>query len=262
MTISVPTVAFGFMAPDALRVFLQIAGYRVSIFNGEPESLDFRQDKPEANIVILPNFAKRSLLAKYADQIGRLVVLTNGRHEKLIELDIPILDGSVDGEELRQSRDKTPHFYTKKVSEAAVPLELQRAAPVVPEPARDPSTLDEWFTAINDVFPDGGSFDHDVEYPVCQHLTGQLSPKDLMGAMKVLVKSGADRDVLRAFYKWLMQQSVSMSAALQAYLMPTSESAAMDVRMAAKKFKIDPVDIELLESIYLEMQKSTEEGAE
>ncbi len=258
---SVPTVAFAFMAPDALRVFLQIAGYRVSVFTGEPDSLDFRQDKPSANIVLLPNFAKRNLLRHHVDQIGRLVVMTNGKHEDLIDLDIPLLDATVTGDVLRQLRDKTPHFYTKKIQDAAVSLELEpapvAAAPVAQEPPpADPGVLDQWFDKLDGGLPEV-DFAQLVEYPVCQYMTGQLGRKSLQGAMKVLAKQSIDKTVVKAFYRWLIKYAGKMSPAMKQYLMPSTEADALTVQEAAKKFKVAAVDIELLENIYLELQKPT-----
>lgn len=259
---SVSAVAFAFMTPEAIRVFLQIAGYHVSVFDGNPESLDLRPGKPSSNVVILPNFAKRDMLEQHADQIGSLVLLTNGRHEDIIDLDIPILDSEIDGDDIRQARDRTPRFYTKKIKEAGAPLSLKAAKKVKqPEPPRDPETLDQWFDAIDQVFPKEGSFDHDVEYPVCQFLMGQLSRKELQGAMKIVVRKGADKDTVRQFYQWLTQRSDKMSAAMKAYLMPRAESEALTVPATAKKFKVDPIDISLIESVYLEMQKPAEEEA-
>jgi len=256
----VPTVAFAYMTPEALRVFLQLAGFRVSVFDGSDESLDLREDKPSSNVVILPNFAKRGKLAPHADMIGSLVVLTNGRHEDLVELDIPILDSVVDGESIRQARDRTPTYYTKKIREAGVPLELTAPVtlPSVPEevPTEPPKTLDQWFDALDQVYPGLGSFDHDVEYPVCQFVLGQLSQTELKSALKVLVDQGADAETLKQFYQWLVQRGKRLTNALKSYLLAAAPITATEV---AKKFKVDAADVVLLENIYVEMQE-TEEG--
>lgn len=262
---NIQTAAFAFLAPDALRVFLQIAGYRVSVFTGAPDTLDLRQDKPEANIVILPNFAKRDLLEQHAHMIGRLVVMTNGKHEDLIDLDIPILDATVQGDTLHQDRDRSPHFYTKKIKEAAVALELATVAPapvaaaLVQQPVV-PETLDQWFDKLDNEFPQDGDFDRAVEYPVCQYLIGQLGRKSLQGAMKVLSKQCRDSSVVREFYQWLVKHAGKMSPAMKQYLMPSTEADTLTVQEAAKKFKISARDIDLIESIYVEMQKHTAVG--
>jgi len=189
--------------------------------------------------------------------------LTNGKHRSIVDLGIPIVDSEIEADSIRQARDRTPHYYVKQIKEAAVPLDLQAVVAHDPEQEKpaDPKTIDQWFDVLDRVLPEEINFDRNVEYPVCQYLIGQLSQKDLRGALKILVENGADNNTVRLFYSWLLKLADSMSAAMRAYLMPTTEKDVMTIPETAKKYRVDPTDISLLESIYLEMQKVNSEGA-
>lgn len=257
--IEVPAVAFAFLGPDALRIFLEIKNFHVSVFTGDEDSLNFRYDRPSTNIVILPNFAKRSQLAPYAEHIGHLICLTNGHHEPLVELDVPILDAIVDGDSIRRAARRAPHYYTDRIVEASVGLPLA-AAPQEAEPEnKEPASIDDWFTLFDQTGVEDLDFDRDIEYPVCQYVMGELSRQDLRGALKRLVKAGIPTDHVKPFYLWLTNQyGDKISKATKQYL--TTENASAE--KIAKKLKVAPIDLELLENIWIEMQAPTTEEEE
>lgn len=266
-TTTVPTVAYGFLGPDAIRIFLQMKGYQVSVFNGDPKTLDLRRDKPARNVVVLPNFAKRTQLATVGDQLGYLVVLTNGRHEPIVEQDIPILDGHVDDQgHLQQGKAQTPSYFIEQMQAVAVPISLgpssEQASVAAPKRAtkrKTPrSTVDRWFDSINQTCYDAiTDFDQQIEYPVCQFLTGELGQTDFKRAMQALVRAGGSKDTMRDFYRWLTtdQYADRMAKAMQQYLQPAHEDAAPPASAVAQQFGVDKDDVRLLDNIYQDMQQ-------
>lgn len=262
---TVPTVAFAFLSPDALRIFLEIKNFRVSVFTGEDSSLNLRENKPDTNIIILPNFAKRGLLVDVIDRIGRLVVLTNGRHEELLDHNIPILDATVaDDGQLVPLEDSTPNYYVRKIGEAAVDLVLTAAKKPVrkkPQKAKAPTSLDMWLDKIDTACPDDVVFTQQVEYPICQYLVGQLGQTDFQGAMKALVTAGADKSVVQGFYRWLTNDYAdAMAAAMIEHLDldPKAASQGLPPSALATKHKVAERDIQLLDNIFVEMQTEGE----
>jgi len=264
-THTVPTVAFAFLSPDALRIFLELKNYRVSVFTGEDSTLNLRENKPDSNIVILPNFAKRGLLATVADRIGRLVVLTNGRHEELLDYNIPILDATIDAEDgqLIPLEDMTPNAYVKKIGTAAVGLELTAPPAVVQkvQTPKAPTTLDAWLDEIDTVCPENITFNRQVEYPICQYLVGELGRADFQGAMKALVSAGAQKQVVQNFYKWLTNDYAdAMASAMIEHLDldTTPGKQELPASALAIKHKVTERDILLLANIYAEVQTQGE----
>jgi len=267
-THTIPTVAFAFLSPDALRIFLEIKNYRVSVFTGDISTLNLREHKPDSNIIILPNFAKRGLLAPIADQIGRLVVLTNGRHEELLDYNIPILDATFDTNDgqIVPLEDMTPNYYVTKIGEAAVGLELSAAHAEAPvqkkvQVPKAPITLDAWLDKIDAACPDDTVFAQQVEYPICQYLVGELGRADFQGAMKALVSAGTEKQVVQNFYKWLTNDYAdSMASAMIECLdlNPVPGKQELPASALAAKHKVAERDIQLLEKIYVEMQTQGE----
>ena len=268
MSIEVPTVAFAYLSPDALRVFLTLKGYRVNVFTGDKDALDLRRDKPSTNVVILPNFAKRAELVPIIDQVGTLLVLTNGKHEDVIAHSIPILDADIDDQgELHCAKPRSPHYYMKKISEASVALQIDDSLPS-PDPIKKTTadhrtSLDSWFSLLDDVVGTETNFDYDVEFPTCQFLIGELGKADFQNAMKKLVTDGADKATVRDFYKWLTATYADpVSAAIRAYLWPKTAEDELTAAAVAKAHRVHVHDIELLEGIYTSMRNMTSKERE
>lgn len=254
--VSVPTVAFAYLSPVALRVFLKFGGgYKVSLFTGE--ELDLNSARPSKNIVVLPNFANVSKLAPYADQIGRLIILSNNQHNKLAQVGIPILDAVVDEDgNLHRTKPRTPHYYTKLIDEAAVDFEINRPTeqrstpPEKKKSEKKPKTLDNWFDILDSAV--GESSFETVETPICLFLSGEIGKGDFQNALKALAADeAADQKALRAFYKWATTTDYarSLSKAVRAYLWPSTDEAP-SISRVAKEFGVDEQDLDILEGVY------------
>ena len=271
MSNTIPTVAYGFIGPDAIRIFLQLKGYQVSLFKGDLDQLDLREDKPERNVVLLPNFAKLPLLEPVADQIAYLIVLTKGRHDAVVERGIPLLDSYIDQDGvLQQAEARRPEWFVNQMKEVAVEIALANGAQpklvITPEKPSAPTTLDAWFNEIEgtcyDAFVDTDQFERDVEFQVCGFLTGELSQNDFKRALKKIQKAGGDNDTLKSFYHWLTKNDYAdrMASAMRRYQQPASEDAALPPSALAKQQQVDARDIELLDNIYTAMQKPEEQN--
>jgi hypothetical protein len=242
--VKVPTVAFAFLSPQAIRIFLAITGYRVSIFTGE-EQLFFR-GAPTKNIVILPNFSKRDALAPYADQIGR--------HEELVKHGIPILDAEIKDGDLEVFPAKTPDYYLKQIDVAAQPLELTAQLPPTKSKKTEKvtldtaHTLDQWLDVI-DEFDAVQDFDAEINMPVCSYLVGDLSKEDLQAAMKVVVKKSEAarlKPAVKMFYRWLTHKEQRRLAKAVRHYMKSEKPASV----VAKEFKVSPADLREIEAVF------------
>jgi hypothetical protein len=272
MATSISTVAFAFLDPETLRIFLELKQFHVRVASGDMTSLGDLQVKQQAqNIVILPNFAKRYMLVDYVDRIGVLVLLTNGKHAEILERGIPLLDAVVSDEDVVADRARTPHWYIDKIMRLGRPLELDTVAGAASQPkktvtkeGKPPQTVDKWLDYINKNNAKGiHDFAVDIEYPVCLYLVGESNRLEFQGALKALTKRGADKKLLRGFYTWLTEDYVQrMQRALKLLLFPKSTSKIPDVFKLAKKLDLASKDIELMAAVYGEMQGATDEQEE
>jgi hypothetical protein len=255
----VPTVAFAYLSPVALRVFLKFGGgYRVHVFTGD--ELDLSLGKPSSNIVVLPNFANRHKLAPYADQIGRLIVLSNNQHNKLAEAGVPILDAVIDDDgNVHRAKPRTPHYYTKLINDAAVGLEIGKSEdeptkkPAAKEKSKvKPKTLDNWLDLLDKAVSEDTDTATELEDPICLYLVGELGKGDFQNALKALTTTeDADKKSVRVFYKWATTSDYArnLSKAARVYLWPDTDEAP-SISEVAKKFGVEILDLDLLEGIY------------
>lgn len=265
-TVSIPTVAFAYLSPVALRVFLKYSGgYRVTVFVDE-NNFELLGDKPSKNIVILPNFAKRSKLLPYADRIGRLIVLVNNNHQELVDRGIPILDAVIDdeGDLHKKSKQHTPHYFAKLIHEAATDLDIETPTPPKSKGAssgdkstRDNKTLDNWFDSFDSAAGEEVDLD-DVMVPACQFLVGELGKGDFQNALKAVVSDGIDKKLVISFYRWATSDSyaIALGKAIKAHLWPESDDMP-SMKATAKRFSVDIQDLDILEGIYTQLEGET-----
>lgn len=268
---TVRAVAFAFLDPEALRIFLRFKGFNVTVASGDASVL--KGMKPNGkNIVILPNFAKRHVLAEHAAAIDTVLLLTNGKHDDIVSRGIPMLDATLQDGVLVEEKPRTPHWYIDKIQTVAVPLVLdddplpKKKKPEV-ETAVDVSafdSLDHWLSYIDEQKCAGvRNFAVDIEHPVCLYLVGEMSRSEFKSALKALTKRGADKNLLQAFYRWVDDDYAErMQQAMTRYLKPKNTDKIPSVFKLAKKFKVASVDIELLEAITAEIKGVADEQEE
>lgn len=261
MTQNVKTAAFGYLSPDAARVFLEIKNYRVSIYTGQELPVLVEGQR---NIVLVPNYRTRDGLASIASGIHRLLVYP-GREDlsKLAELGIPILDAqeNEDGDWVQIFPTQTPSEYINRIEAEAVEIELDAtvaAQKPKAEPLPDPDaakSLKEWLDVLDKFLPAViENFDAEVEFPVCQFLIGEAGAADFLNAMKALVARGADEVLIKSFYIWTRNNEAKLGPAIKELLF-SAEPEPPAVRIVAARHKVPDADVSLVESVYYAMKE-------
>lgn len=264
----VQAVGFAFTRPDAVvyigKGWTDAKGrrYRIHVYPSVRNDTTLKIAKDRPNVVLLKRADKATALNEYASKLHRIIFL--GPPDELIHLGIPILDVIHDdkGKLISAPPRANVDYYNRRIEDDAVPFDLTpRKAAKVDKPSKKkrkkakkkniPQTLSDFLDEI-ELHMDNGDEWEDLERPVLSFLLGRLHQKDFEKACKNLARLGVNKDLCRAYYRWIAirDSGLSLSAAFEVVAHSLNEGISVNIRSLAKKSGVYPDDLSVLYNLY------------
>ena len=258
----VATVGFTFLNPIVIQHILTVKGdYNVVTYQEGGDEPYFEAD-PDANVVILPSIRKAHELLAWEGRFGRLIVLSDGRPDDLVQAGIPIVDAQQDEDDgWHKLTGRTPTYYLIQIQKEAVPFGIKQ--PSAPKPKKRGrkeldkrsekcETLDSWLDCLDQLDADV-DFSAVVEQPTVMYVLGDISAEELKGALKVFLKkthSDDAKSTVKAFYRAVKAMQPNLQQAANAFLWPDSSDGFVDVTALARQHGVSPADLDLISQVY------------